>query len=456
MLEPSPIQDRPLPRKVLEILASREDEPTKSELAEAVYNRPCDSSTRALITRLTATLVDAGLIDERVVGRERRVRLTALGRARLTLKPARVGTWLDVDAAPELPEAQPADRPRFHLRHAALLAFANVRQRTGAPRQREADDHFQQLLWSIIREDSPPADDLQRFYQLARSWPTSDPRLLLGECIVRFQNETTRGAILEDLIVVGDNLQPDADAVLWATLAIIVAHHHITDPRVPSDSVAARGLLERALRLMRQAVANASLGVAAAYRIALAGSVRDGTWSYEVPPVQAPGASVDPIAVQIALSDEEVRHSAKANAILEPIEHLWARTIGPWLIRTLPTSEAIFRRVRHRDASRELRDWKQMTGGNLVVLLRGIGKSDEKLHQITLHFVEKATQMVREGSRAASALIPNINQGALLLDRDDLRLAQDDPTPDYQSLVLNNLWTPEMVAADLPPTARGV
>lgn len=268
---------------------------------------------------------------------------------------------------------------------------------------------------------------------------------------MRFQNETTRSSTLEDLLIVGDDLQPGADAVLWATAAIIVAHHHLVDPRVPSDGVTARGLLERASSLMRKAAADPALAVAAGYRIALAGSIRDGAWSCELPPAAADVGLADPVTQQIVLSDAEVRSAAAANAILDPIEHLWARTVGPWLIRTLPTCEAIFRRVHHRDASREIHDWKLRTD-SLAGLLRGLGKTDRKLQDVTLRFIEAATRMVRQGSHAACVLIPHINQGALLLDRDELQLPDDEPERDYQSLVLNNLWTPEMVAAD-PPRA---
>jgi hypothetical protein len=251
-------------------------------------------------------------------------------------------------------------------------------------------------------------------------------------------------------MVVGDKLAPDADAVLWATAAIIVAHHHLVDPRVPSDRVAARGLVERAIALMQKASTDSRLAMAAAYRIALAVAVRDGVWRCDVPLPRAAELSGDSVEEQICLSNDEVRLSAAVNAALDPIEQTWAETVGAWLSRTLPTSEAIFRRVHHRDASRELHDWKRTMGSQVTGLLRGFGNSNDKLRQTTLRFIQTATAMVRTKNSASRTLIPHINQAALLLDRDDLRLPEDESGRDYQCLMLNNLWTPEMVAADLP------
>src|ERR1044071_2739537 len=72
----------PTRRKLLVCLAGPRSELSKSELAEQVFGRS-DGSTRAMVTRMTAALVAAGAIEERLAGRERLVWLTAGGRARV-------------------------------------------------------------------------------------------------------------------------------------------------------------------------------------------------------------------------------------------------------------------------------------------------------------------------------------------------------------------------------------
>src|SRR2546430_12100105 len=68
----------PTRRKLLVCLAGPRSELTKSELAEQVFGRS-DGSTRAMVTRMTAALVAAGAIEERLAGRERLVRPSAEG-----------------------------------------------------------------------------------------------------------------------------------------------------------------------------------------------------------------------------------------------------------------------------------------------------------------------------------------------------------------------------------------
>jgi DNA-binding transcriptional ArsR family regulator len=448
----------PTRRRLLEVLMTAKEEPTKSALAEAVYGRS-DSSTRAMTTRLTAALMEAGLLDERLQGRERRVRLTPRGReevSRWADGGQRRDSWIDARKAlgPAM-LAYPADRPRFHLRHAALLALSSLYARASGPLD-DADAHYEQVLLALINEHSPPGEDAARFYRLARSWPISDRRVLLADCLVRFQEERTRASTLDDLAVVGDTLAPDADAILWATCAINVAHHHLIDPRVPMDRLTARGLLARATSLLEEAGKDRALAVAAAYRFACASKVRSGVWVWTPPPpdVTGPASPLDPLAQEIANADQQVRVSSAINDLLDPFDAALARAIGPRIMRALPDAEPLLRRVPHHGASKELHDWKTRHRDYLPDLFRGWARSDAPLRGQLQRFVDASMQMIHGagGDRAASSarvLVPHINQCALLLGEDSWFVPEDVTIRDYRGMVLNNLWTPEMVAADV-------
>src|SRR5215467_1084971 len=140
----------PTRRKLLVCLAGPRAELTKSELAEQVFGRS-DGSTRAMVTRMTAALVAAGAIEERLAGRERLVRLSADGRALVDSWGRNVGSFpaVDVDAVLGDARQHSKDRPRFHLRHAALLALASLRRRSIAG---SADEHYQQVLVRLVDE----------------------------------------------------------------------------------------------------------------------------------------------------------------------------------------------------------------------------------------------------------------------------------------------------------------
>jgi DNA-binding transcriptional ArsR family regulator len=457
----------PTRRKLLTVLAEGQ-EIRKGELASLVYGE-ANNSTRAMTTRATAALVAAGFLDERLEGRERLVKLTPRGhdivRSWATAELKR-SAWRSGDQVPtSASNGHACDRQRFHLRHCALLGLAALRARGDKPR----DEHYKQLLLTLIDQTSDAAADAKFFYgNLQRSWPRDDfARLLLAECIVRFQSDdkNERRATLDDLIVVGDAfgddlkrdpyLQP-VDLLAWATCATVVAHHHLLEPEFEARRIDARGILNRvlgALAKLKQ-LGNPALDVAITYRHALAGKVLFGTWTADpapagtVAPAHADGVSGWQLA-ELEKVDAEVRRSTAINAPLDGFEFALTRSVGTRIMRALPDAEPFFRRVRHRDATRELNDWMHHRKHELAELLQTTAtrQGDEELARRLVAFQSAAQQLPEDD--------PHVRQCALLLGQPirsvtpPADLSIDHGAVDHGALVLNNLWTPEMVAVDV-------
>jgi hypothetical protein len=171
--------------------------------------------------------------------------------------------------------------------------------------------------------------------------------------------------------------------------------------------------------------------------------------------VTGSGSPRDPLAQEIAEADQQVRVSSAINELLEPFDAALTRAIGPRIMRALPAAEPLLRRVPHHGASKELHDWKLRHRDYLPDLFRGWARTDVALREQLQRFVEAGTRMIqgagggRAASPAAKVLVPHINQCALLLGEDSQFLAEDVTARDYGGMVLNNLWTPEMVATDV-------
>jgi DNA-binding MarR family transcriptional regulator len=449
----------PTRRKLLVCLTGPRGELSKSELAEQVFGRS-DGSTRAMITRMTAALVAAGVIEERLAGRERRVRLSPEGRAlvdrwsRSSGAPAAADLDAALDAALDAspPRQHTKDRPRFHLRHGALLALSSMRRRGVAG---SADEHYQEVLVRLVDERNEPDADLDEFYRLQRTWPSHDHRrILLAECLVRFQSEEIRRSSPPDFSLISDLLDPDdADTVLWASGAIDMAHHYLLEPRNHLDRVAARGLLHTATRLMQASCKIPELAVASAYRLAKAARVAAGGWSWQGP-VPAPSPATDPpdrLAQEIADADRIVLQSAAFNQVLDRFDRTLTKHIGPWIMRVMPSAEGFFRAGGGPGLVSALEQWARSQAGQLADGLTGRGRSDPTVRRELEAFLRDGEPYLT--TRFSKLVRPHLNQARALLGVSPIapgEVADVSPseTP-YSALLLNNYWTPEMVASDV-------
>jgi hypothetical protein len=474
-------ENHPTRQKLLMVLSGTDTELSKTDLATRVYGES-NSSTRAMTTRATAALLAAGLLEERLHGRERLVRLSARGQAlvRKWANKPQTSQWRDIDEALRPPHGgHPGDRQRFHLRHAALLALGNLRAR-GV--RSDADDHYQQVLLALIDEPSDPASDLKFFRDhLAPTWPRHDvSRLLLAECILRFQvaerDKRERRSTFSDLILIGDAfgddltrdpyLQP-ADVLIWATCATAVAHHHLLEPDSEFRRISARGVVQRVAGLLGvlEKKAQPAYAVALGYRRALAGKVAYGSWEWqtlshgEATPSRHPRADAvsEAIASRVEAADLEVLASAEANQVIDRYE--LALTQGPGLavVRALPDAEPFFHRIHRRDVTKELGDWAHHYKGELAeIQRRAVARDPHTADQLRV-FDAQATRLAERHPNIAAGLAPHLRQCAFLLGTPSTRsYAQASPAPrtadDHAAMVLNNLWTPEMVVADVATT----
>lgn len=440
----------PTRRKLLVCLAGPRSELTKSELAEQVFGRS-DGSTRAMVTRMTAALAAAGAIEERLAGRERLVRLTADGRALVDSWGRNVGSFpaVDLDAALGDARQHSKDRPRFHLRHAALLALASLRRRGIAS---SADEHYQEVLIRLVDEHSSPDRDLDTFYRLQRTWPGQDHRrILLAENIVRFQHEGERRTSPPDFSLVSDLLAPDdPDTVLWASGAIDMAHHYLLEPRNHLDRVAARGLLHTATRLMQATCKLPELAVASAYRLAKAARVAAGSWSWQPPALASAREPRDRLEQEIADADQIVLQSAAFNSVLDRFDRTLTKHIGPWIMRVMPSAESFFRATGGPGLVSALEQWAKSEASELADGLTGRGRSDPAVRRELEAFLRDGERYL--STRFSKLVRPHLNQARALLGQPPIAGDSEADVPSatpYSALLLNNYWTPEMVASDV-------
>jgi hypothetical protein len=406
-------------------------------------------------------LAAAGVIEERLAGRERRVRLTPSGHAL-------VAGWAAADP-PSDPPGAPADdppgerhhtamlaalatsrqhsrdRPRFHLRHAAMLALASLRHRGIA---NAADEHYQEVLIGLINEDSSSEKDLDRFYRLQRSWPAHDHRrILLAENIVRFQHEAERRSSPPDFSLVSDLLEPgDADTVLWASGAIDMAHQYLLEPRNHLDRVAARGLLHTATRLMRAALQIPKLAIASAYRLGKVARVAAGSWTWQPPSATPAAPPRDPLDQEIADADQIVLLSAEFNDVLEGFDQTLTKHVQPWIMRAMPSTESFFRITGGPGLTAACEQWARSEAGQLADSLVGRGRSDPAIRSELEAFLRDGEPYLN--TQFSKLVRPHLNQARALLGLPPLAESPDSAIP-YSALLLNNYWTPEMVASDV-------
>lgn len=427
----------------------------KSELAAMTFGID-NASARSRMSGLSAALVRAGLVRERKEGRERIVEITALGHEELARAPQeeRASKSGATSAELTLPKAVSSDRehhndrPRFHLRHAALLALWKLR----STRFQDRDWAYDQVLLSLATESGDEEENLKVDQEVLRSvrsyWVKGDSRRPLVETLVRFQDPRQRRLTGPALVAVGDSIDTDAEAVLWTSAAIELAHHYSFAPGSQTDRLTARRLLSRSKELLLKARKDSVLQNAADYRLAKAAKVASVGWigvSGPRPALQKLSAPEDPeldlLATSLNSLNHKVRRADSFNGVLETLDRALTQHIGRWVMRAQPSTEWVFRRAGGTGIAREISDWamEMRDRGTLSDLLVSQVSNSQTLQHELSEFIKKSTPYVKDFE---SVVQPHLDQSNALLGR-----TVQAPAVKYDSMLLNNLWNPEMVAA---------
>jgi hypothetical protein len=462
----------PQQMRALRILANGRR--TKSRLAVETYGED-NASTRSMMSRLSKTLMDMQWVEERKEGRERWMHITDLGRQQLpeTNAVAEAGAVPDapslsavIDSATHVdPQANhPEDRPRFHLRHAALLALAKFSRKGNVN-----DDYYEAMLRTLAHEPSAqerpglstPEQDRKVFDSFASIWDSRDVRKRLIGALVDFQDLQTRRQAGSELVDLADLIkEPGPEAILWSTAAIDLAHYYSFAPASQIDRLTARRLLQKAGKLLEATSQDPQLRIASCYRLGRVSMAAAVGWSWN-PAAQLRSGWTHPNEISKDLSElsaEEARRMQSAlaqfdakvvlagrfNTTLGPFERLLTQYLGRWIMLAIPSSEWVFRRAGGIGLAREIADWAaDMRGrGTLQELLTTRVRDDEKF-QCCLHdFIDSTTDKGFE--EFGNATDAHLHQAKALL-------GEDVNTPDvpYDRMLLNHFWTPEMVAAHL-------
>lgn len=487
------IAPNPQQMRALRILANGRR--TKSRLAVETYGED-NASTRSMMSRLSKTLIDTNWVEERKEGRERWMYITALGREQLT-ELSVVGGAGAVPDAPSLravidsathpdPQADhPDDRPRFHLRHAALLALAKLsRSSKGSVN----DDYYEAMLRALAHEPSAEerrvraragdtaldpkkdwfvAQDRKVFQSFAPIWDSKDWRKRLIGALVNFQDVETRREAGSELVDLTDLIVPGAEAILWTSAAIDLAHYYSFAPASQIDRLTGRRLLRKSKELLEATSRDSQLRIASLYRLGKVSSAAAVGWSWNPPAeVQSGWTHADEISpdlgelsgdeadrLQSALAqfDAKVVLAGRFNSMLEPFESLLSKHLGRWIMLAIPSSEWVFRRAGGIGIADEIADWAadMRSRGTLHELLTTRVREDQTFRGSLHDFIDSTSG---EGFEVfGKAVDAHVDQAKALL-------GQDIKTPNvaYDRMLLNHFWTPEMVAAHLiAPTASG-
>jgi hypothetical protein len=347
------------------------------------------------------------------------------------------------------------DRPRYHLRHAALLALASLQKERARTR---ADDCYEMMLQALShdRASTGEADvdgqaearaDQEVFDSLSPSWK-NDIRKRLMECLVRFQDVVNRRESGSDLVALAEKVKPGPEAILWASAAIDLAHHYSFAPASQLDRLTARRLLRQAKDLLlKSAVDHPELQVATTYRLGKASKVAELGWTA---PAAARSAAVetpaegepDRLAAAIDSLDTKVSRSGEFNRVLESLDRSLSTYLGRWIMSAHPSTEWIFRSAGGVGIAKEIDEWGREMGkrGTLNELILPHVQSNEPLKQELQQFIVNAGKFSNDDF--SLVVQPHIDQARALLGEpvNTSRLS-------YEDMLLNNLWSPEMVAA---------
>jgi hypothetical protein len=427
----------------------------KSELAAMTFGAD-NASSRSRMSGLSAALVRAGLAREKKDGRERIMEITDLGREELARHPQEERSSKGRTLSPDLtlPNAVHShrvyhnDRPRFHLRHASLLALWKLRNR----RFNAKDWAYDQMLIALATESSKDEDTLKVDQEVLRSvrshWEKGDSRRPLIEVLVRFQDPSQRRLTGPSLLEVGDQIDSDAEAVLWTSAAIELAHHYSFASGSQTDRLTARRLLSRSKELLLKARLDPVLEVAADYRLAKAAKVASVGWigvagrRQTVEELSAPDdPELDLLATTLNDLNRKVRRADSFNGVLEGLDRALTQHVGRWIMRAQPSTEWIFRRAGGTGIAKEINDWgvEMHERGTLNDLLISQTRSNTNLQEKLKEFISKGYPYLEDFE---SVVKPHLDQSNALLGN-----SVQASTVNYDSMLLNNLWNPEMVAA---------
>lgn len=444
----------------------------KSHLAVEIYGED-NASTRSMTSRLSKQLVENGWAAETKRGRERLMEITPKGRERIG-DTGRSSRQEPVPAIPSLQDAldslhppdtqplHPHDRPRFHLRHAALLALSDLRK-TGI--QNVADEHYEAMLRTLVHDDGgSAARDKKIFSSLATSWPNSDRRKRLTSCLVNFQysDPNSRRETGPEFVLLADRMASGPEAILWASGAIDLAHHYSFAPASQMDRMTARKLLRQAKELLDRTRRDyPAMRVAVDYRLGKVGKVAAAGWSWDGRDATAEGQQAhdapadEDEALQSVLDtmDHAVLRAGRFNFELESFEGALRSYLGRWVLLALPSSEWVFRRAGGLDIAREIQEWaidvrERGLLGELLVS-RVNDEENAPLRHRLKSFLKVGERYRQE--KVGMQLEPYMAQAqALLGEKVSVGLEPQvfDPGASYyERMLMNNLWNPEMVVA---------
>jgi len=468
------------PKRERALAALAQGPRNKSRLALETYGDD-NASTRSMISRLSKQLLESGWAIESRLGRERLLEITPRGQE--CLRAARVdqaGSHEPVPAIPLQNEAlqslenhgnvpmHPRDRPRFHLRHAALLVLSEL-QRVGI--QSVADDHYEGMLRTLVHDSGgAEANDKKIFASLVETWPKNDRRKRLIGCLVEFQDFSRRRETGPEFVMLANHIDAGAEAVLWASGAIDLAHHYSFAPASQIDRMTARRLLRRAKELLDATrKKDPSLRVAVDYRLGKIAKVALAGWSWDPKDTDesvlpaAVGEDDEPVRALRFKLDEAVVRAGRFNFELEALERGLQNYLGRWVMLALPSSEWVFRRAGGFNIAKEIEEWaadmRQRGTLNELLVARVKDPESAPLRETLRNFIRVSERYRRDGK--GMQLEPYIAMAQGLLD-EKITVEVDGAVSDskeqyYRGMLMNNLWNPEMVAAHtVAAVAKGV
>jgi hypothetical protein len=453
--------------RVLRALSQVQAPRSKGHLAIETYGAD-NASTRSMISRLSNQLTGGGLTVERKSGRERLMELTDAGRAYLRARENPSSRDLPVPTIPPLDEAldslkpradrplHPLDRPRFHLRHAALLCLA-AQHKSGI--RSPADEHFEMMLRTLVH-DAPEGTvdgDQRIFASLASTWPNDWRKRLIG-CVVEFQDPQRRRKTGPEFVTLGDRIDPGPEAVLWASGAIDLAHHYSFAAASQIDRMTARRLLQRAKHLLEHTLLDPTLRIAAEYRLGKIAKVAQVGWIWDakeaalldVPHEREPADhDGDDLHELLRKLDQAVVSSGRFNFSLEACEQVLRHYLGRWVMLAFPSSEWVFRGAGGVDIAAAIEEWAidMRERGVLRELLTERVKDEESapLRKTLQEFIKVPKPSVEDP--AGTQLEPYLVQAKALLGQPVKVDPEQKSKGYYHQMLMNNLWNPEMVAA---------
>lgn len=490
-----PTAPNPQQMRALRILANGRR--TKSRLAVETYGDD-NPSTRSMMSRLSKLLLDMKWVEERKEGRERWMYITDLGRQQLpelsvagdsgaVPDPPSLSDVIESATRTDPPADHPEDRPRFYLRHAALLALAKLsRRRKGDVN----DDYYEAMLRTLAHEPSAEErrarasagsrdgrrdgrkdwsveQDRKVFQSFASIWDSKDWRKRLIGALVDFQDVETRREAGSELVDLADFItEPGPEAILWTSGAIELAHYYSFAPASQIDRLTARRLLRKSKELLEATSRDPQLRIASLYRLGKVSIAAAVGWSWS-PEAQMTSGWSHPEEISkdlgelsqdeaqrlqsaLARFDAKVVLAGRFNSALEPLENLLTQHLGRWIMQAIPSCEWVFRRAGGIGLADEIADWAaDMRGrGTLHELLTTRTREDEQFRGSLQAFIDSTCgEGFEVFGKAADA---HVDQAKALL-------GQDIKTPDvqYDRMLLNHFWTPEMVAAHLIAPTTG-